>query len=141
MAAVRRFNEATAWRSSLLSDFWSSLLWDSIDKNRVVYNTLESSGTKEEFPMSSLGRQLETVSRLIASRKCRGSERDMFYVKSGGWDTHDNMEDRLKDKFEELNESLDAFVKELRTQGEFDNTVLVVSSDFGRTLTPNSRGG
>lgn len=65
----------------------------------------------------------------------------MYYVSTGGWDTHDDMEKRLRDRFEDLNESLGAFVKELKAKGEFDNTAIVVSSDFGRTLTPNSRGG
>mmetsp|Transcript_1467 Transcript_1467/g.2773 ORF Transcript_1467/g.2773 Transcript_1467/m.2773 type:complete len:186 (-) Transcript_1467:3009-3566(-) len=141
VAAVRRLNEAMSWRSSMVSETWSSVMWDSMSQNHIVYNALESSDATEEFPKSSLARQLETVSRLIASRKCRGVERDLYSIQIGGYDTHDNMEKRLNDKFEELNESLDAFVNELKAQGDWAQTVVVVSSEFGRTLTPNSRGG
>lgn len=43
--------------------------------------------------------------------------------------------------FEDLNEGLDEFMREMKAQGNEDNVVLVAISDFARTLTPNSSSG
>jgi uncharacterized protein (DUF1501 family) len=51
------------------------------------------------------------------------------------------MKTGLSNKFSDLNEALSSFVDEMKAQGSWDDTTLVISSDFGRTLTPNSGEG
>ena len=140
-AAVRRLNDATSWRSSMMGETWSRIITDSLSENALIYNTLQDFETSIDFSKDSISRQLETVARLISTRRCRGVEREVFYVKSGGWDTHDNMKKRLGENFQELDDSITSFVKEMKYQGMFEDVVLMMQSDFGRTLTPNSRGG
>lgn len=43
--------------------------------------------------------------------------------------------------FSKANDAIEDFVFELKQQGLWDNTVIVMGSDFGRSLNPNSNGG
>jgi len=58
----------------------------------------------------------------------------------GGYDTHNSEYTELQQRFTELNAALQGFVAELKGQNIFESTVLVTSSDFGRTLTSNGKG-
>jgi uncharacterized protein (DUF1501 family) len=51
------------------------------------------------------------------------------------------MKTNIRADFHELNESLRWLVDELKFHNYWQNVTLVVTSDFGRTLTPNSGGG
>ena len=46
----------------------------------------------------------------------------------------------FKGKLDEINAGLTSFVAEMKLQNVFENTVLVSTSDFGRTLTSNGQG-
>ena len=47
----------------------------------------------------------------------------------------------LESKFAQMNSAISDFVDEMKSQDLWENVVLVTSSDFGRTITPNSAGG
>lgn len=51
------------------------------------------------------------------------------------------MKSRLKTSFIELNQALTSFKKEMVEQNLWDSVAVVITSDFGRTLTPNSGKG
>jgi uncharacterized protein (DUF1501 family) len=69
---------------------------------------------------------------MTSTNKARGSERDVFHLEFNGFDTHDRMEERLNNLFMELNDSLEQFSKELKSQNKWDKMVIIVTSDFGR---------
>merc|ERR1712110_1248715 len=73
-------------------------------------------------------------------RENRTAERDFFFVSFGGFDAHGEVLNSLEDRFEEMNNALKDFVAELEAQSVFESTVLVTSSDFGRSLTSNGAG-
>lgn len=52
-----------------------------------------------------------------------------------------NLKTDLALNFRELNSALDSFSGEMKSQGYWDNVSLVITSDFGRTLTANSGEG
>ena len=58
-----------------------------------------------------------------------------------GYDTHSMVEENLSNRFIELNEGLGAFSDELKAMGMWNNVTLVQTSDFARTLQPNSEDG
>ena len=66
---------------------------------------------------------------------------DVFYTELGGFDTHSDMKINLADQFMQVDESLKFLHEELVEQLLWENTTIVVISDFGRTLTPNSGEG
>ena len=81
----------------------------------------------------------KAIASVISMRDGRGSERDMFYVSYGGWDMHANLKQGMKERLTVVDDALTLFVAELRAQGVWESTVLMSSSEFGRTL--NSNGG
>jgi len=89
---------------------------------------------------TGLAKQLHQVARLIATRNDRKAERDFFFVQLGGFDSHSDASEVLITKFKEIDDALRDFVTELEAQNIFDSTVLVTSSDFGRSLTSNGAG-
>ena len=50
-------------------------------------------------------------------------------------------EDTLADLYQDLNFALDGFIAEVKSQGLWENTVIVQGSDFGRSLNTNSNSG
>ena len=80
------------------------------------------------------------MSKLINSRTTLSSERDVFFVQLGGFDSHSDLLEQQTILLDEVNAALGSFVTEMKQQGVWDSVAVVSSSDFGRTLTSNGRG-
>ena len=93
------------------------------------------------FAEDDVSQKLLQVSKLIDTAGIRGVDRDFFFVQLGGWDHHRKMKVNLATMFDELNTALDTFWAEMDKQKNEDKVVLVATSDFGRTLTANSKDG
>ena len=92
------------------------------------------------FPQSQLGTQLQTVARLIAVRDRLAMERQIFFVATGGFDTHD---DQLKNQpglIGNVSDCMAAFYDATTELGVADSVTSFTQSDFGRTLTSNGDG-
>jgi hypothetical protein len=59
----------------------------------------------------------------------------------GGWDTHANNHSLVKSLNAILDPALAALVKDLRTRGRLDSTMVLVAGEFGRTPAVNPLGG
>jgi hypothetical protein len=127
--------------NGIFSETWSSSISTAVQINEGLYWAQNNKPMSHQFPKSSVGIQLQRASQLLASHKCRGSDRDVIYIESGRYDHHVNVNQNLKRELDHLNDGLAAFVNEIKAQDNWDNTVIVISSEFGRTLTPNSGGG
>ena len=77
----------------------------------------------------------------MQTREARNSKRDLFFVQDGGYDTHDDVDVRLVENFNEINAAMQAFVAELKVLGLWQSTVVVQFTEFARTLNPNSGSG
>eukprot|EP00547_Thalassionema_nitzschioides_P008451 CAMPEP_0194227304 /NCGR_PEP_ID=MMETSP0156-20130528/42790_1 /TAXON_ID=33649 /ORGANISM="Thalassionema nitzschioides, Strain L26-B" /LENGTH=2008 /DNA_ID=CAMNT_0038959783 /DNA_START=685 /DNA_END=6711 /DNA_ORIENTATION=- len=127
--------------SGLFGEEWSSTLLQSVKENDDLRDALANSHTTITFPDTDIGGRFEVLSRLIQSHGDRGVDRDVFSIVQGGYDTHSNNMDSIAVRFRELNAALKAFSEEMVEQSLWDQVVLVSASDFGRTLTPNSKHG
>jgi len=127
--------------SGYFSESWSSTLMQSIDVNDLLSSALLNVSTSSVFPNTYLGRQLRTVARLIATRNQRGVDTDTFYAEIGGFDTHADVEINLVNRFTEFDDAIGAFVTELKNMGIWKNVTVIQTSDFARTLAPNSGDG
>lgn len=113
----------------------------SLEKADLVNNALASApALSTVFPESSLGAQLEIVARLLAVRDEFDASRQIFYVATGGFDTHDAQNQNQPGLLSDVSESLSAFANALQEIGLFDDVVTFTQSDFGRTLTSNGDG-
>ncbi|MDG2122779.1 MAG: DUF1501 domain-containing protein, partial [Verrucomicrobiales bacterium] len=94
----------------------------------------------KKFRRSDLGKQMLLARRLVE----RGS--GFVTVHSAGWDMHaDGNNPGVVGGFEMLGASLDiavsAFIEDLAQRGLLDDTLLVITGDFGRTPKVNPKGG
>src|ERR1700730_13415595 len=89
------------------------------------------------YPKGQLAASLSLIARMIAG----GLPTRVYYASQGGFDTHAgqlNTHDRLMTG---LNDSLSAFVADLKEQGNFDRVLLMTFSEFGRRVAENANGG
>jgi len=92
------------------------------------------------FPNTILGRQLRQVAKAIMGRNGLGALRQTFFVNRGGWDHHSDTLAQQQIMLGEVDAAIGAFWAQLVALGIQDQVVLFTGSDFGRTLTSNSRG-
>jgi uncharacterized protein (DUF1501 family) len=95
---------------------------------------------QSRFPDSPLGIQLKTVAQLIAARDRLDVSRQIFFVATDGFDTHDH---QLRDQpplFENLSRCLAAFYRATFEMGIAASVTTFTQSDFARTLTSNGDG-
>jgi uncharacterized protein (DUF1501 family) len=60
-------------------------------------------------------------------------------VRSGGWDMHATLEDRMEEVGAEFDAAFAALVEDLESKGMLDTTLVAVTTEFGRK--PNFEGG
>jgi uncharacterized protein (DUF1501 family) len=92
------------------------------------------------FPQSLLGQQLQTVARLIAVRNDLAVRRQIFFVGTGGFDTHDGQSSLQPRLLGDLSECLASFHTATVELGVADAVTTFTQSEFGRTLTSNGDG-
>lgn len=92
------------------------------------------------FPPTQLGTQLETVARLIAVRDQLDMQRQIFFVATGGFDTHDDQMELQPGLIGGISQALGAFYDATVELGVADGVTTFTQSDFGRTLTSNGDG-
>ena len=114
----------------------------SREDRRIVerYDTRMYSTGKKTFEGSILGQQLLTARRLVEAGA------GFVTVQSAGWDMHadgnnPDMATGMEMLGRPLDKALSAFVEDLDQRGMLDDTLVVVTGDFGRTPTINPRGG
>jgi hypothetical protein len=80
------------------------------------------------------GRQLLIARRLI--------ERGVRFVQvwAGGWDHHQDIEDKLPQRAREIDQPFAAFLKDLKQRGLLNETLVVWGGEFGRKPTKDRNG-
>ena len=67
--------------------------------------------------------------------------RDSFAVSIGGFDTHFDLKGVLNERLTTIGSVLKGFRDELVALQLWDGVTIVVTSEFGRTVTPNTSAG
>lgn len=76
---------------------------------------------------------------MMQSRGFRKVNREVYVVPDFGYDLH--FGNTLSELLRPVNDAMKQFVEELKSQGIWEDTVIMMGSDFGRSLTANSNGG
>ena len=131
--------------SSLMVAEVAGILQNSLAKVNVVNQALSAAGDiSTEFPSypgdQYLGAQLRAVARCIKAHNQIGDSRQMYFVRFGGFDTHNDELAGQADRLRILSRNLDAFWRALGEIGEQDRVTLFTASDFGRGLGSNGDG-
>lgn len=91
-------------------------------------------------PLSNLATQMRTVAKLIAVRDRLQMSRQVFFVATGGFDTHDDQNVDQPALLGVVSDAMRRFYDATVELGVAQNVTAFTQSDFGRTLTSNGDG-
>jgi uncharacterized protein (DUF1501 family) len=89
------------------------------------------------YPQGQLAASLNIIARMIAG----GLTTRVHYASHGGFDTHAGQFNTHERLMTELNDTIAAFVADLKQQGNFERVLLITFSEFGRRVAENANGG
>jgi uncharacterized protein (DUF1501 family) len=94
------------------------------------------------YPNTGFGQAL----RAVAGAMAKGIGTRVFYVTTGGFDTHSAQTVNAQNGayfnlMATLNDGLIAFYNDLKNQGMLEDTLVLSFSEFGRRITENGSGG
>lgn len=95
----------------------------------------ESESTKEKYGKNAAGMRL-----LMARRLVEAGVR-MVTVNYGGWDHHSNLKNAMLTQAPVFDQAFATLINDLKERGLLDSTLVVVTSEFGRTPKINSTNG
>jgi uncharacterized protein (DUF1501 family) len=102
-----------------------------------IKNQFRAYKTKELFPATDLGKNMQTIARLIMS----DISTKVYYVSHGAFDTHVNQLASQQTQLKRLDEAITALTRELKNNNRFQDVVIVTFSEFGRRVAQNASGG
>ena len=109
--------------------------------NLVLGSSKDAFDIKKEDPKvrarygKGLGEQLLLAKRLTAAG-C-----GFVNINYGGWDMHGGIAKGLKSRARQMDQGVSALINDLTETGQLDDTLVVVTGEFGRTPRINSKGG
>lgn len=112
-------------------------LAETVNSADYIFKESKSRPSHAEYPSTEIGRSLKTIASLMYS----DINTSVYYLSIGSFDTHAGQEGQQKRLFNELNEAVSAFVKDLKLVGKFEDTLLMTFSEFGRRVSQNASGG
>ena len=89
------------------------------------------------YPNTGFGKNLKTTAELINS----GVESRVYYLALSGFDTHVRQHEQQGRLLGELSDGLAALAADLQKNGEWNNTLVMVFSEFGRRVGQNASHG
>lgn len=98
---------------------------------------ISKSVSKGSYPMNKFGQSLKTIGNLISS----GIDTTVFYTSLSGFDTHANQQMRQSKLLETLDAGVGALIGDLKSQNRWQNTTILIFSEFGRRVKENGSKG
>jgi len=95
----------------------------------------EKDEDRESYGMNRFGQGCMLARRLV--------EKNVRFVEVtfGGWDMHTDIYDRLPDRISQMDQGVAALLDDLKTRGLLDDTLVVLTTEFGRSPQINQNAG
>ncbi|RYD18502.1 MAG: DUF1501 domain-containing protein [Verrucomicrobiaceae bacterium] len=122
---------------------------DSMDAfYQHAYKLISSQKAREAFDLKSepdalkdeYGRTQAGQRMLLARRLIEGGVR-FVSLTAGGWDHHDNLKANIQKELPPTDKAIAALIRDLDRRGMLDSTLVMVTTEFGRTPKINATGG
>ena len=108
----------------------------SSEKAREAFNLkAESNAVKDEYGRTEAGMRM-----LMARRLVEGGVRFVSMV-YGGWDHHTNLQNGIRNLLPTFDKAYASLIRDLDRRGMLDSTLVMVTTEFGRTPKINKDGG
>lgn len=144
VAALTRMQSGTTVENEYARTFRATFR----DAQEIAMASTTLPDPKGNFPDTDLGRRLRTIAQFLPYYRSAGASRQVFSIDWGRFDTHANQRYTGESansgqdvQLSELATSMAAFDAAVSAAGMGDEVVLLVISEFGRTLDPASGRG
>ena len=108
----------------------------SSEKAREAFNIeAEEGGLRDKYGRNTAGQRL-----LMARRLVEAGVR-FVTVTYGGWDMHNQISTGMRRDMPALDQGLAALIEDIESRGLLERTLIMVSSEFGRTPKINNEAG
>jgi hypothetical protein len=108
----------------------------SSQEAREAFNLkAEPEALREKYGMNQPGQRM-----LLARRLVEAGTR-FVSLTAGGWDHHDNIKSAMSRTLPPVDQALATLISDLDERGLLDSTLVMVTSEFGRTPKINATGG
>jgi hypothetical protein len=108
----------------------------SSEKARAAFSIKdEPEKLRNEYGMNTAGQRMILARRLV--------EAGVRFVSLayGGWDHHDNIKNAMTGQMPNFDQAFAALIRDLDTRGMLDSTLVMVTTEFGRTPKINNTSG
>jgi uncharacterized protein (DUF1501 family) len=109
--------------------------------NLVLGGAPKAFDLREENPKTVKKYGKGVGEQLLRARRLCEAGCGFVMLSYGGWDMHNKIEERMKQRSPELDRALAAFVDDVHRRGLSDRILLVVTGEFGRTPKVNRNAG
>ncbi len=111
---------------------------DAINDSALLTSILTAAPSlKTTFPNTTLGSQLQMISKLISAAPALGLKRQIFFASLGGWDLHSDQLGAHASLFQQVSQGLNAFNNATIEMGVAKQVTAFTASDFNRTFNTN----
>lgn len=111
-----------------------TLLNESLERGLTVRDLLDKKQSKKRQ-----GKFIDLTKACANLLTNQHENIDCAMLEFGGWDTHSNQSNRLERNLNELDQGLSELKEGLGK--EWQNTVIIIGTEFGRTVKENGTGG
>jgi uncharacterized protein (DUF1501 family) len=118
-------------------DYLYKTMSETLSSADYIFQQSKLHPSSQTYPNTSLGKDLKTISSLILS----DINTKVYYVSLGSFDTHAGQEGQQKRLFDELNEAIKAFTTDMKSNGRFEDVLMMTFSEFGRRVSQNASNG
>ena len=135
--AIRSLSSQSRAGASDLLGFVQASSRDAIDASERMESAGMQYKPSEPYPETALGRELETIAKLIAS----GLDTRIYYVRIDGFDTHANQPEAHAVLLRSVSDAVRTLVRDVNDQGNGDRLLVMCFSEFGRRVAENASDG
>ena len=118
-------------------DYLYKTLAETASSADYLYDKSKIYKSSVTYPSSDFGKNLKTTAELINS----GVESRVYYLALSGFDTHVRQHEQQQRLFTDLGDGLAALADDLRQHDQWNNTLVLVFSEFGRRVGQNASNG
>jgi len=118
-------------------DYLYKTLAETASSADYLYQKAKVYQSAVAYPNSDFGKNLKTTAELINS----GVESRVYYLALSGFDTHVRQQEQQQRLLTDLGDGLAALADDLQKHDQWNNTLVLVFSEFGRRVGQNASNG
>ena len=150
--STKRFDKRRKMLDVVNDHFRSREQSDSLDAVDTFYNRayslISSQKAREAFDLEKEDPKLrdkygrnQAGARMLLARRLVESGVRFVTLTYGGWDHHDKIHDGMKKMVPSFDQAYAALIEDLKQRGMLDETLVCVTSEFGRSPKINANAG